>query len=93
MSTAALRAVMELAARGRDEEIGTAFFELLAAAPVRVLEDGARLTRLEGGQLALPVFLDDAALARWAPGAAARTCSVQAAAQQALEHAGGVAHD
>jgi hypothetical protein len=87
MSVAALRRVMQLAQQGLDDDLACAFYELLLQTPLHVVvKDGSvTLTQGPGGQSALPVFLDRAALERYAgPEAISSVCSAQHAAQIAL---------
>jgi hypothetical protein len=78
---------MTMAAMGRTEELGIALFEQLLATPLELAEQDGKLTftMLEDDQRALPVFLDQAALRRFAPGGASRPSTAQAAARLAIE--------
>jgi hypothetical protein len=70
-----------------DEDLAAAFYELLLATPLHVpMQNGnASLMRGPSGQLALPVFLDEASLKRWGGSStASRSCSAQRAAEVAL---------
>jgi hypothetical protein len=78
---------MSLAAHGMDEDLAAAFYELLLATPLHVpmANGNASLMRGPSGQLALPVFLDEASLKRWGgTPTASRSCSAQRAAEVAL---------
>jgi hypothetical protein len=92
MSVEALRHLMGLMQGELHQFIADSFYEVLLATPVHVaMRDGSvALVHGPGGQAAVPIFLDQAALFRWGGvGAPSKACSASDAA--ALAHAVGKA--
>jgi hypothetical protein len=88
MSVPALRRVMALSAIELDPGLAFAFYELLLRIPLHLpVRDGQPLAIAgPGGQLAIPVFLDGEALARWGGTAVQRVSRpVQEVARLALD--------